>query len=83
MLAVSSNFYNLATLLPVVVSKTTGWVENSADPNQKPRSVASDLDLQCLLMPVFMNTSNKYAIPNKPHLHIFSVTLNTKDLGKM
>ena len=34
---------------------------NSVDPDQTPRSVASDLGLHCFLSPVFLNTQNKYA----------------------
>ena len=33
---------------------------NGVDPDQKPRSAASDLDPHCLLRPVSPNTEGKY-----------------------
>ena len=36
--------------------KTVGWMANSVDPDQTPRSAASDLGLHCLLRPVYSNT---------------------------
>ena len=37
--------------LPVDVSQNCLIVANSVDPDQTPRSAASDLGLHCLLMP--------------------------------
>ena len=45
-----------------VYSKTVGWVANSVDPDQTPRSAASDLDLHCLLRPVCLNNSAEYGM---------------------
>ena len=42
-------------LLPMNV-----WVANSVDPDQTPRSAASDLGLHCLLKPVSPNTQSRY-----------------------
>ena len=36
------------------------WVEDSVDPDQTPRSAASDLNPHCLFRPVFPNTRSKY-----------------------
>ena len=41
---------------PADVSRTPGWVANSLDPDQTPRSAASDLGLDCLLRHVCPNT---------------------------
>ena len=38
------------------LSKNAGLMENSADPDQTPRSAASDLGLHCLLRHVCPNT---------------------------
>ena len=35
--------------LPMIMCKIAGWVSNRLDPDQTPRSAASDLDLHCLL----------------------------------
>ena len=40
--------------------KIAGWVANSVDPDETPRSVASHLGLYCLLRPVCPNTYGKY-----------------------
>ena len=40
--------------------KIAGCVANSVDPDQTPRSAASDLGLHCLPRPVFANTKGKY-----------------------
>ena len=42
------------------VCKIAGWVANSVDPDQTPRSAASDQGLHSLLRPVFLNTKSKY-----------------------
>ena len=49
---IALNFEN-PHFLPVDVSKFDGYVTNSVDPDQRPRSAASDLGLHCLLKPVF------------------------------
>ena len=36
------------------------WVANSVDPDQTPRTAASDLGLRCLLRPAFRNTKSKH-----------------------
>ena len=41
-------------------AKIAGWVANTVDPDQTPRSAAFDLGLLCLLKPVFPNTYSKY-----------------------
>ena len=46
-------------LQPVNVCKIAGKVANRVDPDQMPRSAASDLDLHCLLRPVYPNTWSK------------------------
>ena len=46
--------------LPDVVSKIAGWVANSVDPDETPRSAASHLGLHCFLRPVYPNTYGKY-----------------------
>ena len=43
--------------------KTAGWVANSVDPDETPRSAASHLGLYCLLRPVCLNTYGKYGKP--------------------
>ena len=47
--------------------KNAGWVANSVDPDQTPRSAASDLDLYCLLGlgPVCPNTTGYNDISRK------------------
>ena len=47
--------FNRSILLPVCVCKIAECVANSVVPDQKPRSVASDLGLHCLIMPVCPN----------------------------
>ena len=56
-------------LLSMNVCKIAGWVANSVDPDQTPRSAASDLGLHCLLRSVFPNTQSKYGylIKSTPH----------------
>ena len=48
--------FNKSILPPVNVCKIAGLVANSVDPDQTPRSAASDLGLHCLLRPVCPNT---------------------------
>ena len=50
---------NFNVHLLVGVTKTVGRVANSVDPDQTPRSVASDLGLLCLLRPICPNTLDK------------------------
>ena len=45
---------------PMLCLKITGWVANSVDPDETPRSEASHLGLNCLLRPVCPNTYGKY-----------------------
>ena len=42
---------SLTILLPMNVYKIVGLVSNIVDPDQTPRSAASDLGLHCLLRP--------------------------------
>ena len=45
---------------PMLCLKTAGWVANSVDPDETPRSVASHLGLNCLRRPVCPNICGKY-----------------------
>ena len=45
---------------PMLCLKIAGWVSNSVDPDEMPRSAASYLGLNCLLRPVCPNTYGKY-----------------------
>ena len=47
---------------PMLCLKIAGWVANSVDPDETPRSAASHLGLYCLLRPVCLNTYGKYGI---------------------
>ena len=47
---------------PMLCLKIAGWVANSVDPDETPRSAASHLGLNCLLRPVCPNTYGKYGI---------------------
>ena len=47
---------------PMLCLKAAGWVANSVDPDETPRSAASHLGLYCLLRPVCPNTYGKYGI---------------------
>ena len=47
---------------PMLCLKTAGWVANSVDPDETPRSAASHLGLYCLLRPVCPNTYGKYGM---------------------
>ena len=49
-------FQQLLELLPLDMSKNTGWLTDCVDPDQMPHSVASDLGLHCFLRPVHPNT---------------------------
>ena len=42
--------------------KNAGWVANSVDPDETPRSAVSHLGLYCLLRPVCPNTYGKYGM---------------------
>ena len=42
--------------------KIAGWVANSVDPDETPRSAASHLGLYCLLRPICPNIYGKYGI---------------------
>ena len=45
---------------PMLCLKIAGWVANSVDPDETPRSAASHLGLNWLLRPVCPNTYGKY-----------------------
>ena len=45
---------------PMLCQKIAGWMANSVDPVETPRSAASHLGLNCLLKPVCPNTYGKY-----------------------
>ena len=47
---------------PMLCLKIAGWVANSVDPDETPRSAAYHLGLYCLLRPVCPNTYGKYGI---------------------
>ena len=58
-----------------------GWVANRADPDQTPRSAASDLGLHCLLKPVCPIKSDKYGLSIQCGLEIMvtiSYVLDTR-----
>ena len=46
----------MINLKPELLNKST----NSVDPDQTPRSVASDLGQHCLLRSVYLNAKSKY-----------------------
>ena len=48
---------------------------NSEDPDQTPRSAASDLDLHCLFRPVCLNNTGKYGSFTL-HIHHKSVVMD-------
>ena len=52
--------FNKSIVLPVNVYNIAGRVANNVDPDQTPRSAASDLVLHCLLRPVCPNTYSTY-----------------------
>ena len=66
------------------VSKIAGWVANSVDPDQTPRSAASDLDLHCLLVKtrwaravVWSNRPPRnYYTPPPTHTHTHTHPIN-------
>ena len=61
---------------PKLCLKIAGWVANSVDPDETPRSAASHLGLYCLLRPVCPNIYGKYGTLNTiitlilMHLHM-------------
>ena len=55
----SSTWITKSIFLPVSVPRITGWVANSVDPDQTPRSAASDLGLHCLFRAACLNTQVK------------------------
>ena len=46
-------YFDKSSLIPVNVYKIAGLVVNSVDPDQTPRSAASDLGLHCLFRPAY------------------------------
>ena len=53
---------NHNTLLPCFIEILI-FNANSVDPDQMPHSVASDLGLNCLLMPFFVDIRHKWVKP--------------------
>ena len=47
---------------PMLCLKNAGWVANSVDPDETPRSAVSHLGLYCLLRPVCPNIYGKYGM---------------------
>ena len=58
--------------------KIAGWVANSVDPDETPRSAASHLGLYCLLKPVCPNTYGKYGM----HFHEEMIKKFSHIIGK-
>ena len=56
--------------------KIAGWVANSVDPDETPRSAASHLGLYCLLRPVCPNTYGKYDTIFLAYMGITAILLN-------
>ena len=59
---ICSNIWTSKIHYPMLCLKIAGWVANSVDPDETPRSAASHLGLYCLLRPVCPNTYGKYGI---------------------
>ena len=59
---------------PMLCLKIAGWVANSVDPDETPRSAASHLGLYCLLRPVCPNTYGK----NGSQANYKKISANTK-----
>ena len=57
--------------------KIAGWVANSVDPDETPRSAASHLGLYCLLRPDCPNTYGKLLLQD-----LYSVLEGSQDLGQ-
>ena len=57
---ICSKIWTSAIHYPMLCLKIAGWVANSVDPDETPRSAASHLVLYCLLRPVCPNTYGKY-----------------------
>ena len=57
---ICSKIWTSTIYYPMLYLKTAGWVANSVDPDETPRSAASHLGLYCLLSPVCPNTYDKY-----------------------
>ena len=55
-----SNNWTSIIHYPMLCLKIAGWVANSVDLDETPRSAASHLGLNCLLRPVCPNTYGKY-----------------------
>ena len=75
---------NKNNLPPMLCLKIAGWVANSVDPDETPRSAASHLGLHCLLRLVCPNTYGKYGSvairSNTYRRHRLFLTLNIKQL---
>ena len=61
--------------------KNVGRVTNSVDPDQTPRSVASDLGLHCSIRPVFPNILCKYGNMIKLILRLIRVCTFVGQIG--
>ena len=59
---ICSKIWTSTTHFPMLCLKIAGWMANSVDPVETPRSAASHLGLNCLLRPVCPNTYGKYGI---------------------
>ena len=57
--------FNKSISLSVNMCKIFGWVANSIDPDQTPRSAVSDLGLQGQLRPVYPNTQSTAVWSNR------------------
>ena len=57
---VCSKIWTSTIHYPMLCLKIAGWVANSVDPDETPRSAASHLGLYCLVRPVCPNTYGKY-----------------------
>ena len=59
---ICSNIWTSTIHYPMLCLNIAGWVANSVDPDETPRSAASHLGLNCLLRPVCPNTYGKYCM---------------------
>ena len=72
---------------PMLCLKNAGWVANSVDPDEMPRSAASHLGLYCLLRPVCRNIYGKYGMERSRTFyigtkHILRVLLGLFSVGQ-
>ena len=57
---ICSKIWTSTIYYPMLCQKIAGWMTNSVDPVETPRSAASHLGLNCLLRPACPNTYGKY-----------------------